>query len=108
MLNRAWRLTGGLWGPSGYLWLSWVLFGILWGLLVPAEPHLVQLLLALPQPLVHALFQGLHLAQRKGRYQRGPMAQIRAGMGMLFISFFVFLFLLFWNSLRRPGWPLTE
>lgn len=45
------------------LWLSWVLFSKLWGLLVPAEPHLAQLLLPLPHALAHALFHVFHQAE---------------------------------------------
>lgn len=60
------------------LWLSWVLFGILWGLLIPGEPYLVQLLLPLPQPLVHALFYRFHLVLRLsgagGCLPRPPMS----------------------------------
>lgn len=58
----------------GYLWLPGVPLHALELLLVPAEPHLVQLLLALHQLLVHALLDGFHLqrARERGRLGAGP------------------------------------
>lgn len=81
----------------GYLWLPGVPLHALELLLVPAEPHLVQLLLALHQLLVHALLDGFHLERERERpprcwagrapaYAQASRGAGSRGLGVLLLS----------------------